>query len=565
MADRFSTSPAGERDDRNRSGGGPSRSGDPIPGSRRPVWKYGDVAVTDALSVDSGRDGPGRSATVAATPSIVRWAYRVGLILFCLQFCFLLGLSVFTYRRFTLGIDFAIFSQAWTQIGTGHLDPMSTIHGVRFVDNHFELIMWPLALVHLVLHSPFVLLVVQDVALVGMEVVAFTWVAAMVRRSDLPTTWIVAILAGTGALLLAAPGTYSTVVEDFHFEALAMFFIVFAAYDFWSGRTRRMWAWVVLCLLCGDVGGLYVLGIGLSGMLFRGTRRDGLALFALGMVWVGLISVIGANQGSNLSSGYAYLAGRSAIPGGFSGLWLVGSGVVTHPGRAWHIATPRAGTAARYVLNGGGFGLFTPWGFAVPLVVLGTSMLQYDGIFIGLPFQNVVVIPFVAFGSAWLVVWLAVRARTTAVTALAIAVGVASVLIGLATSAQRLQTALQVNASHGFVSGPDAAALSRTLARTPADAEVAAPLPTVGRFGQRPFVYLLVDQPGTAARPVPISAPTVVVVVDPAITPELFPPHKVTVLVHRLEAEGARALVSSAGVTALIWHPSPGLTSIRMP
>jgi hypothetical protein len=491
--------------------------------------------------------------------------YRAGLILFGVQFCFLLGLSVFTYRRFTLGIDFAIFNQAWTQIGTGHLDPMSTIHGVRFIDNHFELIMWPLALVHLVIHSPFVLLVVQDVALVGLEVVAFTWATALVRRSQLSAAWVVAIIAGTGVLLLAAPGTYSTVVEDFHFEALAMFFVVFAGFDLWSGRTRRMWVWVILCLLCGDVGGLYVLGIGLSGMVVRGKRREGLILFVLGAAWVGLISVIGANQGSNLSSGYAYLAGRTSLPGGFSGLWLVGTGVLTHPARAWHMATPRAGTAARYILNGGGFGLFTPWGFAVPLAALGTSMLQYDGIFIGLPFQNVVAVPFVAFGSAWLVVWLAVRARTTAFTALAIAVGVASVLIGVGSSAQRMPTALQVNASHGFVSGPDAAALGLALARTPADAEVVAPLPTVGRFGQRPFVYLLLDQPGVAAQPVPVSAPTVVVVVDPAIAPDLFPPRKVQVLVDRLEAEGARVLVSSTGVTALIWHPPPGVTSIRMP
>jgi hypothetical protein len=486
-------------------------------------------------------------------------------VLFGIQFCFLLGLSVFTYRRFTLGIDFAIFNQAWTQIGNGHLDPMSTIHGVRFVDNHFELIMWPLALVHLVVHSPFVLLVVQDVALVGTEVVAFAWVTAMVRRSALPTAWIVAVIAGTGVVLLAAPGVYSTVVEDFHFEAVAMFFIVFAAFDLWSGRTRRMWVWVVLCLLCGDVGGLYVLGVGLSGMLVRGRRRDGLILFVLGMVWVGLISVIGANQGSNLSSGYAYLAGRSSIPGGFSGLRLVAEGVLTHPARAWHMATPRAGTAARYVLNGGGFGFFTAWGFAVPLAVLGTSMLQFDGIFIGLPFQNTVVVPFVAFGSAWLVVWLVLRARTAAATVLAVAVGAASVLVGVGTSAQRIPTALQVNASHGFVSGPDAAALSRALARTPADAEVVAPLPTVGRFAQRPFVYLLVDQPGTVPRAVPVSAPTVVVVVDPAIAPELFPPRKIAVLVHRLQVEGARVLVSSAGVTALIWHPPPGVTSIRMP
>ena len=508
---------------------------------------------------------PDAATPVGTRPPFERWVVRGAMVLFGLQFVGLLGLSIVGYRRFTLGIDFAIFSQAWTQIGTGHLDPMSTLHGVPFLKNHFELIMWPLALLHPIVHSPFVLLVIQDVALVGTEVVAFLWVVAMLRRSTLTTSWVAAVAGGAALLLLVDPGVYATVVEDFHFEALSMFFVVFAAFDLWSGRTRRMWVWVVLCLLCEDVSGIYVLALGLSGICLRDTRRQGVALAAVGFGWVALVSLLGLNAGTNISTAYAYLADRSVLPSGAAGLWLVAQGLVLHPGRAVHVAVPRAGAAARYVMYGGGVGVFTPWGFFMALVVLGTSILQSNGIFIGLPFQNVVVVPFVLFGSAWLIVWSVQRASTPGRNAMAVAIAVLALLIGLGSSAQRLPTALEVNASHGFVPGPTAAALSQALARTPSDAEVVAPVPTVGRFGQRRYVYLLVDQPGVRSSPVPVRSGSVVVVVDPSIEPALLPPATSSAIVGQLEARGARVLVSSNGVTAVLWHPSPGVTSLPLP
>jgi hypothetical protein len=78
-----------------------------------------------------------------------------------LQFGALIVLSVHIFNRFNLGIDFADFSSAWTEIGQGHLDPSSTISGFPYLQNHFELVMWPLALLHPLFHSSFVLLVTQ--------------------------------------------------------------------------------------------------------------------------------------------------------------------------------------------------------------------------------------------------------------------------------------------------------------------------------------------------------------------------------------------------------------------
>ncbi len=390
---------------------------------------------TEALAADSGTSSAEAPPSGPAPARATRWAYGTGIGLFVVQFVGLVALGVLTYRRFTLGKDFGIFNQAWSQIGSGHLYPYSTIRGVPYLKNHFELIMWPLALLYPVVHSAFALVVVQILALVAAEMVAFTWVTALVRRSGLSTAWVVGISAGTAILLLASPGSYTSVVEDFHFEAVATCFVVLAAYDLWSGRTRRMWVWLGLCLLCGDIGGLYALGLGLSALVVRERRRPGAGVLLAGLGWTALISLLGANIGSNLTTGYAYLAGRATIPGGVSGLWLATKGALLHPDRAVDVVRPRVGASIRYLLNGGGIGAVTPWGFGIPLVVLGTSVLQSSSIFIGLPFQNVVILPFVTFGSAWMVVWLATRARSSRALAVAALVGAACVLVGVATSA----------------------------------------------------------------------------------------------------------------------------------
>ena len=528
------------------------------------LWQAPSVVSTGPPAADSRTDDPTPAPPGPTPDRVARWTYGTGLAVFGVQFVGLVVLGVFAYRRFTVGKDFGVFNQAWSQIGSGHLYPYSTIQGAPYLKNHFELIMWPLALLHPVVHSAVALVVVQILALVGAEMVAFTWVTALVRRAELAPRWSVAVSAGTVVLLVASPGSYASVVEDFHFEAFATLFVLLAAYDLWSGRTRRMWAWLALCLLCGDIGGLYALGLGLSALVVRDRRRPGALVLLAGLAWTALISLLGANLGSNLSTGYAYLAGRATVPDGASGLWLVTKGALLHPGRAVTVARPRVGASVRYLLNGGGIGAVTPWGFGIPLVVLGTSVLQSSGIFIGLPYQNYVILPFVTFGSAWMIVGLATRARWAHARQVAAGVGVAAVLVGVATSAQRMHADVTFNASSGFVSAADAAALGRALAATPADAEVAAPLATLGRFSQRRYAYLLGDPSGGTGASVPVRAPAVVVVVDPSIDTAFLPAAVSTGLVRRLEHQGATVLVSTPGVTAVLWHPPPGVTSLHL-
>jgi len=515
---------------------------------------------------------PAEGATDLALPAaggsdrVARWTLRGGLTLLGVQAVFLAGLSVVVFRRFTLAIDFGIFSQAWTRIGTGHLNPESTVNRFPYIKSHFELLMWPLALLHPIVHSSIVLLFVQDAALVVAEMVVLVWVAALLRRAAVGTAWTVAVTIGVVLLLLVNPLVYGTATEDFHFEPIATCFIVLAAYDLWSGRTTRLWVWVVLCLACGDIGGLYVLGLGLSGVVAaQGDRSKALVLLGVGIAWVGLISVLGANAGSGISTGYAYLANQHTLPGGSRGLMMLVGGVVGHPDRAWDAVFPRWGTLFRYLESGGVVGMFTPWGFGVPLVALGTASLQQDGIFLSLPFQNVVVVPFVTFGSAWFVVWIVAHWRSWIGTTVAALVGVGALTAGGVAAAQELPTAFTINATAGIVPADRAAVLAKVLARTPGDAEVIASVPTIGRFGQRQSLYPLIDEAVGTTVPIPIRGSAVMVVMDSPDAPQLLPPSIEQALVSELVRKGARVVVSESGVTAVLWNPPSGTTALRLP
>ncbi|MGH9070520.1 MAG: hypothetical protein ACRDX8_04990 [Acidimicrobiales bacterium] len=50
------------------------------------------------------------------------------------------------YNHFNETIDFGFFNQAWFLIAHGDLNPMSSVMGFGYIQDHFQLVMWPLAL-----------------------------------------------------------------------------------------------------------------------------------------------------------------------------------------------------------------------------------------------------------------------------------------------------------------------------------------------------------------------------------------------------------------------------------
>src|SRR5205807_3980179 len=120
-----------------------------------------------------------------------------------------------------------------------------------FWQNHAEFIMWPLALPYWIFPSGVLLLWLQDIGVVGAELVAFLWLCEIAHRhrpDDPDARW----LAGAGLVLLAVnPFSWWAVSFDFHAECLAVLFAALVARDLANGR-RRAWAWAVALLACGD-------------------------------------------------------------------------------------------------------------------------------------------------------------------------------------------------------------------------------------------------------------------------------------------------------------------------
>jgi uncharacterized membrane protein len=223
--------------------------------------------VVERASIPIELDNPGAIVKTGKA----RWRRMIlvgGTAVFGFQLLFLLANSLRIYHRFALTQDFASYYQAWFLIAHGHFSPYDSIFGMPFLKSHFELLLWPLFLIYWLYPHGVTLLWLQDLAMVGAEIVALLWALdAMDRHPDLGLPPRVVASAGMVALLVLNPWFYRSAAFDFHLEAFATLFAVLAARNMYGGRHPRALLWVAVLLLCGDLGGLYAAGLGLSAIL----------------------------------------------------------------------------------------------------------------------------------------------------------------------------------------------------------------------------------------------------------------------------------------------------------
>jgi len=484
-----------------------------------------------------------------ATGRSLRWVRRIGVEVLGIKLIAFGIWSAILYRHFSLTPDFAQYQQAWYLIAHGHLNPYDTVGNFTFWQNHAEFMMWPLALLYWVFPHGVLLLWVQDVGVVGAELVAFLWLCEIAQR-DRPgpdARW----LAGAGLVLLAInPWSWWAVSFDFHAECLAVLFIALLAWDLANGR-RRAWVWIVPLLACGDVAGTYVFGLGLGLLIAcRGSRRRGAIVAFLGVAAVLFISAIHGNEGSGHGlQAYDYLAS----PGHAGALSMPGliKGLATHPvavvAKLW---TKRVDIWA----NLGPSGLlgvgFLP---LLPLVLVITiSNDLFRGFLFSEPlFQSVPLYVLMPVGTVAVLGWLTRRRRWlgAVLTALVVAqaIGWAAVW-GPRTPAQWLR-----------VPPATAATLAAVAARIPPSAAVFASQGVVGRFSSRLDVRPLNGN-------LPIQPGEDWFVFSPWAGIETQKPAGAMVFAGQLAGPMHATLVTDAnGVWAFRWHPPPGVRRIRVP
>jgi uncharacterized membrane protein len=380
-----------------------------------------------------------------------------GRILIGVQLVGMLVLSTIQYGRYALTMDFAGYSQAWWKIAHGRLDPWSTVFNTAFWRNDAEFLMWPLALLSRLDPHPVVLLWAQDVVVAATEFVVLGWVVEVVVRSGtrLPARRGVMILGAAALALALDPWALQTVGFDFHFETFAALFVVLAGRDLWAGRTRRLWLWAPLTLASSVLGGLYLLGIGLSGIAAGGrARRPGVALSALGLgAFLALSTMGAAGLGERLiDSGYAYLVGPHA---GHVGVAQIGAGVLLHSGAVAHLVAQRWPMVFEFLVVMGLVGVVSPWGFGMALVVFAPRILNADPRFLRLAasFQSWPALPFVLVGSVMVLI------RLSSSTGVARKAAVATGVVWVATMALVGSVGLSFAGHWITVDGPAAAQL----------------------------------------------------------------------------------------------------------
>lgn len=490
--------------------------------------------------------GVPRTVPAALSDSVIV-ARRVGYVLLGVQLVAMIAFSSWLYQRFSLSQDYSQYAQAWYAIAHGHLNPWDSVNHYAFWQNHAEFVLWPLALLYFVFPHAIDLLWVQDLAVVGTEVVAFRWAIAVLAgfQPHLTRRGEAFAILGIALTLVADPWAYNTAAFDFHSATIAGLFVILAGRELWLGPRKRLTWWVVGALISESLAGFFIAAVGISGLCTgQGRRRSGAVLLVLGVGWVVALTLLAGHIGNvNISHNYGYLVRQ---PSRHTGILAVAAGVVLHPGAVLSHIAARWEFVLVYMGAVGLIGVVSPWVLPMAVVVFFPSLLAVNPDFIGLfeTFQQWPALPFVLVGSVMVLGGLRRHGHMTLLRA-AIAVWAALVLVLAVT---RLP---DVVPSYLAVHPSAARTLADIRTEIPPEAEVIGSQGIVGRFSDRRDVQAIAH----SYEAFPIAAHTVIFIISAKEGYGEVPPSSAHAAIRTVEHLGARQFVDRAGIDAFIWHP----------
>ena len=521
-----------------------------------------------------GRAGP----ATAAVPMCFRWPARLTALVLCgFLFAALIAVDHRLYDHFDFQVDYGIFAQAWYLISHGHPAPVSTFKQYPFLEDHFELAMWPLSTLASVVSDSEVLLVVQDLAIAGCVYLTFSWSLELAERrwsrGLLPLPLAVAIpvvvLIGFGT----SPGVFWTAWNNVHLQPEGTLFLVLCARQLWRGsRVRTVLPWVACGLLFGDQFALYFVALGLAAIVRRPRHpQEGIMVVVCGVTWFFVVAAFGFGRGDLVGTNFAYLA-RGAryftTPTGLrtESIGSILSGLVHHPSVPLHVLSLRKVDVARQLWYGGLLGIVSPWGLLAAIATTVPASLNQLPSFIDKPgsFNIFAAYPVLWFGTAQVLAWL-VRARLPwrrwkgdLRVGVLLATGAAAAVLA-STCVVDMPVLASVARFYQQTPPSSAPALTTALHTLSPSTEVISSQWVVGRFSQRSQVYPIA--PGVST---PIVARHVAIVFAtfgtnyPQITGAVTTAD-IAFVQHTL---GAQELVRADGVTVFMWDAPSDVKSL---
>jgi uncharacterized membrane protein len=510
-------------------------------------WNNADVFVAPARS---------------EWPQALRRVRTVGLVVLAVQLVMLALWSVLEVNRDALSWDFSLYYQPAYLIAHGHFDPYSSTFGFPFWQNDGEFIFWPLALFVRIYSHPVTLKLVQDIAIVAAETIAFLWIceiAATRAVRDREVRYPVALAALGVLMLVADPWLTWALSFDVHAEPFVVPFLIAAAYDMFRGRRRRAWIWIAVTIAGGAVPASYAGALGVSVML-SGRRwwRQGAAIAVVAFFWETALHALNASHGAGINGLYWQLlqSHNGSLPHNASITTLV-KALIHHPLRAlstvWSNKTDLWATVAPVGL----IGIFWPPALIVVVLILTEGALTQGFVFSFPGFQNAALVPLVAVGTIALLAAMAPRMRRWSrwLFPAVVALIAANSIVWGAIWLPQTETKWLLVPSHS------ASVLSALGSKIGPDAEVIAQQGVVGGFSGRASVYALV----TANSTIPVTDDKVWVVFAPEVGIETAPVAGIYADIHELDANHAWHMVLARdGVWAFEWTAPRGTRTVTI-
>ncbi|MCY0881959.1 MAG: hypothetical protein OWS74_08170, partial [Firmicutes bacterium] len=228
-----------------------------------------------------------------------KWLIVLAILAFTLQLGGLFYWNALEVHRDNLTWDYAIFAQAAWMLTHGFWNPFISTANIFFWTNHDEWLMWPIS--QFTRWIPFSVLApgIQDLATVGSDIVAWLWMAEILARRSLSSTWRT-LLASVGLLfLVATPWVFWADGFLFHFHALEGLWLISAGWAFWRGSARAGWIFAALLALTSQVSVTYLVPLGMLVFFWRQRRAGiflivgGIAIYAAEMLAVGSLGWLG--------------------------------------------------------------------------------------------------------------------------------------------------------------------------------------------------------------------------------------------------------------------------------